>query len=371
MNLRGNLYSRIATVFMIITIAVIGFIVHITLATATIHVPAKEENFVVEAPIQIAKEAGAETLYGETVSVDLEQQQIFPVSGKLVTSDLAVITVTLHNTTAKAQPLVKTTRLMSSDGKIFRLTDSVTVPANGTVGTTALADKPGQDYQIPAGKFTIPGLATSLQDQIYGQTDKPSSFERPEALTLSATDIDQARSALLETMKKAAVQQLKAKLTSSLDLIPEHIAATVMSEQTDPALGTKTQQFTYQVKATFTTMVFDHDQLVTMAKAKLKDKLPSNASLVQIKTDSFAYSLSDFATSTASASAKVHLEATIATTEVGKDLINPSAVAGKTPDEARDYFQQQGLPGVSITLSPFWVRHIPRLTDHIKIELGK
>src|SRR3989344_3825282 len=103
MKQRGNLYSRIATVFMIITVAVIIFIVHITLATAVIRIPAKVENFVFEAPLEISKNAGPEEVYGEAASVDLEQQQIFPVSGKLVSSDRAGVMVTIINTTGKAQ----------------------------------------------------------------------------------------------------------------------------------------------------------------------------------------------------------------------------------------------------------------------------
>ncbi|MFH0874045.1 MAG: hypothetical protein V1846_04395 [Candidatus Komeilibacteria bacterium] len=369
MKRSGNLYSHIATFFMIITVIVIIVIVHITLALATIKIPAKVENFILEAPIEITNSAGPDEVYGETASIDLEQQKVFSVSGKLITSDTASATITITNTTARPQTLVKTTRFLSADNKLFRLAASTTVPANGTIGALIVADKPGTDYQVAAGRFTIPGLPLSQQDKIYGQSDKPASMERPEALTLGSADVDQARKSLLEGLKQTAAKQLKTQMPTALDLSPDHIVATVINEKIDPGLGTKTQQFSYQVEATFTTMIFEPDRLLLLATDKLQEKLPSSASLLQIKNDSFTYSLTDFNTTTASATAKIHLEASIASNNTINDFIDPSVLVGKTAQEAQKYLNDQGVKNAQVVLFPFWVRHIPRLVDHIKIEM--
>ncbi|MGA1047544.1 MAG: hypothetical protein ACO3UU_06015, partial [Minisyncoccia bacterium] len=55
-------------------------------------------------------------------------------------------------------------------GKQFRLNESVTVPANGSINAKITAEAIGTDYNIPAGKLTIPGFEDTPTkfESIYG-----------------------------------------------------------------------------------------------------------------------------------------------------------------------------------------------------------
>ncbi|NBP57074.1 hypothetical protein EBU71_11190, partial [bacterium] len=66
--------------------------------------------------------------------------------------------ITIVNKTSTPQQLVSKTRFRSDKGKQFRLTESVIVPANGNIDGNIRAEAVGTDYNIPAGKLTIPGL---------------------------------------------------------------------------------------------------------------------------------------------------------------------------------------------------------------------
>ena len=52
-------------------------------------------------------------------------------------------------------------------------------------------------------------------------------------------------------------------------------------------------------------------------------------------------------------------------------MADKNELKGKTQTEAEEYLKQHGLPDATVKLSPFWVRHVPGLGDHIKIEAGK
>ena len=78
--------------------------------------------------------------------------------------------VTIINTTSRAQPLVATTRLLSSNGILFRITKSVVVPARGQVRVAAAADAIGAAGDIEPTRWTIPGLSRVLQQLIYAES---------------------------------------------------------------------------------------------------------------------------------------------------------------------------------------------------------
>ncbi len=77
------------------------------------------------------------------------------------------ITISNNYSTAP-QRLVKNTRFQSKEGKIYRISDSVTVPGMsgsnpGQLEVTVFADLPGTEYNVGVTDFTIPGFKGSPQ----------------------------------------------------------------------------------------------------------------------------------------------------------------------------------------------------------------
>ena len=120
----------------------------------------------------------------------------FPVSVSVVPSStesrdgIATGVVTLSNRTSSDQPLVATTRLLSDDGVLFRLRDSTEVPAGGSVDAAVYADEAGSGGNIGPSHFTIPGLPTSLQDDIDGESAAPMDGGVIRVGILSQADVD-------------------------------------------------------------------------------------------------------------------------------------------------------------------------------------
>jgi hypothetical protein len=101
--------------------------------------------------------------------------ETFAASSQSNVSLKAQGTITIYNDySTSPQELVATTRFLTPDGKIFRITQTVTVPgatkaSDGTLTPSSInapiaADQAGPDYNIgPVAKLTIPGFAGKPQ----------------------------------------------------------------------------------------------------------------------------------------------------------------------------------------------------------------
>ncbi len=106
-----------------------------------------------EVPVRI-------TEYSDEVSVMVDATGTPSSSGQKATG--SVVIYNAYN--ASPQPLVATTRLETSDGKVFRLAKGITVPGMtsggepGVVEVSVVADEIGESYNIGPSEFTIPGF---------------------------------------------------------------------------------------------------------------------------------------------------------------------------------------------------------------------
>ena len=125
------------------------------------------------------------TIRGVTFLEKRNITQAYPASGKKYAEKKATGEVVIYNNfSSSPQTLVATTRLVSSDGKIYRLNNSITVPGaeapGGKITPSSIrasisADKPGEAYNLSPGvKFRIPGFEGSPKyDGFYAELNEP------------------------------------------------------------------------------------------------------------------------------------------------------------------------------------------------------
>ena len=170
---------------------------------------------------------GSGDLPYETVTVTSSISATVPAESSETVNDPAQGNITIYNAQSVAQALIKNTRFESADGHIFRIHDSVTVPAGsaaapGTVTTIAYADAGGEDYNIPATSFTLPGLqGTNAYTLVTAKsTDAMQggfSGTRPSVSQATQdTQNQKSQAALLASL----VAEAKTKLPAGYDIIP-------------------------------------------------------------------------------------------------------------------------------------------------------
>lgn len=130
------------------------------------------------------------------------------------------------------QVLVANTRLLSSEGKLFRLTKQITVPGARVeegkiipsfIEAEVIADQPGEAFNIPPSKFSIPGFeGTPKYEKFYGISEKSmSGGYSGKVKVVSQKDLDQAREILMDGLKMQLLEELNAKIPSEFKILEE------------------------------------------------------------------------------------------------------------------------------------------------------
>lgn len=277
-----------------------------------------------------------------------------------------IITV-VNEYSATPQTLIANTRFKSADGKIFRTLQKITVASTKTV--EVIADKPGTDYNIPAGKFTIAAFEEQGDAEkvakFYGTTSQPMSggASGPSAVITQA-DYDSA--------KDAAVSEVKSQIKSALET--QGAALTVLNADA-PAMGAlestarpddAADSVTVTATGTLKTVgfrqadLFDLIQRVILKKERLT-VIPETLTLTY--TDVNFKSDLGILTFTVSAQGTGYVPVDAAA--ITEDIL------GKNSAAIRDYFKdREGVQSATITLSPFWVRTVPKNQKRTVIDIA-
>lgn len=194
--------------------------------------------------------------------------------------------VELINTSGGTQTLVATTRVLSSGGVLFRLDQRVSVPPGGRVAAAVTADQPGAQGDVPAGKFTIPGLSSGLQQLVYAESTEPmKGGVVVEGQPFTAEDLSAARAALSEGADEALQQAALEKAGEGFTVLTD-LLTTDVTVDSAPAVGVPTGD--YVVKATLTA------RALALSKEEIDALLRKDlASKIEAGDDTAGYGLSE------------------------------------------------------------------------------
>ena len=197
-------YRTIAITFLVLTIALLAVVVFFTSKKATVVIVAKSDNKNVNLSIDVSDSSIAgKVIKGIVTSTDFVwSEKYYPTSNKIV-DGLATGKITIYNDSGLVQPLVKTTRFLTSKGVLFRLTEGVTVPANGKITANVYADQKGASGDIGPSNFSIPGLTSVRQKLIYGKSIGKMDGGVRKVGVLSSSDLQAAKSNYLLKAKQA------------------------------------------------------------------------------------------------------------------------------------------------------------------------
>lgn len=319
-----------------------------------------------------------------------------PVSA--TTSGYAKGTVTIINNYSKPQTLVAKTRLLTSAGKLFRLDRQVSIPAGGRATAAVTADQTGDSFAIGPSKFTIPGLWIDLQKLIYAESTeaftvragtggtpapaptpapKPTPVPNPstsstttggDRLVVTQQNIDDAYQALTDQVVEQAKQTLAASITDArLNGVAYFVNTTAKSATVRP--GQVASTFSAQVDVEVIGVFYSAEDMQGLIRTRLSERLPDGQQFAPFNDQDFIYTLESVDKGGETARLRVIANAEYQPT-ANNPALSPAAIAGKSKDEAIQLLKQvDGVESVDITLRPGWIGKIPRLSDHIKINL--
>lgn len=365
-----NMYRRIAVGFVVAVALMLGAVLFVSSVSATIRVTPVKTTLKTEFLADVVKTPTKDTeVRGAVVSATVGKSGTYAPSGqgtKQVEAKAAG-TVVIHNTSSKAQPLVATTRLLTADGVLFRIDDDVSVPAGGSVETTAHADVAGATGDIPPSRFTIPGLSESLQALIYADSSLPFVGGVSVVSVVSQQDIDQSALTLRNELEEQAKAALRAQANETFS--GEAYSFEILEQTSDVQAGAEAGAITLSMSVKATAVYFDKDALQGIAARKLYAELQPGQEFAALDGDAVQVSVDKADSATGLANVHVYLDGEATVSAASKSL-EPGQFAGLSAADVKSLLLKEGTAtDVSVTFTPFWIARVPQLKDHVNVEI--
>jgi hypothetical protein len=358
--------------------------VYFLLPKATIALELKNQGKSAALDITADVQSGSTDASSKVIPAHLEQTEQettgdFDSTGSASGGAKAVGKVVIYNEfSSEDQPLVATTRLETTDGKIFRITKNVIVPGVAKVGNETqpgaieadvVADKAGEDMNIGPADFRISGFKNnqSKYEKFYAKSTKAmTSGGAGEAKVITGQDITKVKEEITVSAKKAAVAALKQTLPADRKIFDDAVQVEVLSVTTADNAGAEKEKFSATAKVRASTLSF----LESDVKEALKnDLVRQGASVGAISFEEpVNYILSDFDNQqkTLKFSAKADANAIS-----GIDIENfKKGILGKTTEEAQNYAKNfPAIQKTNISLWPFFANRIPIRESSVSVEV--
>lgn len=377
---RVNMYRRLALSFLAATICVIGIIVFFTFQRASVTVTQEPMSLAATFGVVIANDAATATVASSTpastqvfqgivMAVTTSTEQSFTPSTTSDKPGKSHGNVIVHNNGATPQSLVATTRFLSESGVLFRAVKPVVVPPHSTATVEIAADKPGAQGDVPATRFTIPGLAAAQQKVVFGTTDKPMSGGNAKVGTVSQADIDKAQEHVRKQLFEIGQNSLNAvQIPTGFELL--YTPVNIKAESSAKA-GDQTDQFTVTLSGTMAFVAYPKDVIFAAADREVQNKLPTPYHKVVFVNEAPIVSLQTINVENKTAILQIYREGR-AELDARSVAFQPAQFIGRSKQEIMDQIKTiKGVKEVDVALFPFWVERAPKTSSRIQVQIGE
>lgn len=318
------------------------------------------------------------TIPGKSLEEEVVISQDFAASGKTTEGGKAVGKVRIYNNYSDmAQTLISGTRLISADGKLFRTSERIVVPGASyekgklqasSADVNVVADQPGESYNIGPTTFSIPGfVGTPKYTAFYGKSfeDMRGGFVG-EAAIISEADIENAKKDLIDKAQQEGKNLLKQK-NSDFTMYEDMISSEIIDSTSSFPVGTKAENFSYQVKLRMKTVGFRQADLEKFSKESIIAKSQAGKEIQDnsLKIDGRGISVDQ---KNGRLVLSVKLSAKIYTGINEKQLIE--ALKGKPLSEVQKIILAgPDIARVQIKSWPFWAAQVAEDPNKVGIKL--
>lgn len=364
------MYRRIALTFIVLVAAVLLVVLYLSTVQAVIHVDSTEKPITVEFVANVYEVPTRTTdVRGAVVSGTLGRTQTFEPTGdsSKTVDDLARGTVTITNNLTFAQSLVATTRFLSESGVLFRLESAVSIPAGGILDAEVYADVTGESGNIQPTKFTIPGLSAIRQESVYATSSEAFTGGIYSVAVVSQEELDAAAAKLEASLLEDAKTMLIAEVGETFTGQSYDIEVVEKTFSIEP--DTEAQSFDVTLSLKVTAVFFDREALGKIAVAKLYEGLGQGQEFMNIDASSMQVSVEAVDEEAGQANILVSLSVPAITSRTS-DALQVGRFVGMNEEEVRELLVGEGVASdISVEFFPFWVSTVPRLKDHIYIDI--
>ncbi len=294
------------------------------------------------------------------------------------TTEKARGTLVIYNDfSADPQSLVATTRFETSDGKVFLLEKSTTIPgktsAPGAIEVNVIADQAGSDFNIEPTTFTIPGFkGTPKFDKITGKSTKAMAgggTGGSEVHAIARADLDKAEAAARTEAEKSFMTDLEGSRVPGEFFLKESLELTPQDSGNRPREGLKGETFEYE--RTYKAKAFLVQENMLKQKIEAAAQKESNGVRLEITKIDLDYGeiAPNFTDSTVSIRlhALVHKQALIDSDAIKMKLL------GRNAEGIQAFLgENPGVQKIELEFNPKWFgTSIPKSTSRVSIVVSE
>ena len=367
---KGNVYVKIVGFFLFLTIIAIFVILHFALSKVTITingiVESKEATVLIEMQSENATEISAGNLLGKIISAEFEVSASTTSNQEDVPSTKAGGYVTIYNNYSRDQVLVATTRLLTPDNKLYRISDRVEIPIGGQVEVWAEADQEGETFVIEATQFTIPGLWEGVQEMVYAESKDGMKLQSVPRYLATQENLNTVQADIKAQAKKQGLKVINEILSDNLKIQSEQLFLEYETSEITP-LGAETKEVALTQKVLAYGVVFSPEDLIEISQKKFSKELEDSQSIINPDAENFVYKIIEIDLEKESAVIEASIKATVSSNGQYLD-IDKDKLIGLDEAGIKDYLQQMGIKDAQISFFPSWITTAPKIKDHIVIE---
>jgi hypothetical protein len=353
------------------TVVLVVFILYFSASRAVVKVvpiaTQVETDFVYDV-ITDGGQASDQILQGVLHETEVEGIGTGEATGSEILEGDTIGQVVLINNRDEAQTLVKTTRLLTQDGILLHLSDRAEIPAKGELVADVYADDPNSFTEIQPTTFTIPGLWEGLQSQVYAENKKVISTSGETIKVVKSIDIVKAKESLTETLYEKAIKDFESQLPNS-NYVTLVVSKQVIEEAVDVEEGAKQDEFEVSLKITAILIGLDQNKIIEVAGDRLQQAVPDGQDLLSLSVEKLSYKVQDFNDQNKTAKIRVHVEGD-SVIKANNEIFAKDKMVGLSPKGVELYLASfDEVESVIVELSPFWVKKVPKLKDHVNIVI--
>lgn len=376
---RGKGAAVVTTIAVVL--AAVAYVGLGVLPKATITLTTRKEPWTYTGKITVDKNktavsAETDTVPGQVFIKEDVLDMTFPATGERFIERKATGKITIYNAySSQNQQLVVNTRFETPTGKIFRLTEGITVPGaqikDGEISPSSIvadviADQAGDTYNLsPVAKLTIPGFSgTPRFSGFYGELKEGTSRGFiGQAKVPTETDLNKAKAQSLATLESNLRSQLLAQLPEGFKLLDD-AAKFTLSKQVIDANTDTSGKFKIHIEGSFAALTFKEQSIFDLIVKK--ERAEKGEDYVVSSQDVIYPDFSVANPAGGIMELPVQYQAQLARA-VDTDSLKVT-MRGQSESELRTTILSiPGVENAKIALWPFWVRTVPKNTEKVTI----
>ncbi|MBU1178049.1 baseplate J/gp47 family protein [Patescibacteria group bacterium] len=372
----GKSYKKIIFIFAVISLLLIGFVLYASFSKADIKITPKKEIINTEYEVSIKPNEDLDltqlqNIQGRMIQTEAEETQTITDIGLKTIDTRATGTITIYNKLDESQSLLPHSQMLSDSGILFRTDARVVIPAHSKAEVGITADQAGAQGNIEPTHFTIVKIWQNWQSSYYGETSAATTGGTQEVKVATQEVIDQAQQQVIDSLYQKGLENLRTQLKPKEEINEKAIKKEIVISEASVKPDTPTEEFAMKVKLKLIAVIFDEQTLIDLGVARIKKKISASKEFTSSDADQTTYEIIEYHPEEGWAKVKVNLVGS-AISKLGNQVFDKEQLAGRNKEEVEKYYAvMDDIEKIEVSFSPFWVKSVPSLKDHIEITVEK